>query len=63
MSYRLRIACILIVMMGVASFAVASLQVRSNDSNELITNAGWECVQGVTVADGKVVVKGVATFP
>jgi hypothetical protein len=31
-------------------------------SNELITNAGWECVQGARVADGKLVITSAEGF-
>ena len=31
---------------------------RQSGSNDLITNAGWECVQGARVADGKLTIKG-----
>lgn len=55
MAYRRNLVAIGILTICAASMALARFQVRSN---ELITDAGWQCVQGSQVVDGKLVVKG-----
>ena len=41
--------------------AIATAAPASADTNDLITDAGWECLPGARVADGKLVVAGGAT--